>query len=156
MSATGTPLYDRISRLRRRFRPENRVARGLVDAAPLVDVALLLFLFFFVNSSFVIQPGIIVNLPESSFLSGARYGRTVVTISQEGMIFFNDERTTLEGLDSVLSQAVHDNPESTLIIEADGRVPHRKLIEIYNMAMEAGIQQVALGTRVSADHRATP
>ncbi len=150
MNSTSRPLYTRISKLRRRYRPENRIARGIIDAGPLVDVALLVFLFFLVNSAFVLQPGIIVNLPESAFVAGTQYGSMVVTISQEGLIFFNDERTTMEGLGLSFAQAVHEDPNAPLIIEADGRVRHRALVDVYNMAMDAGIKEIALGTRISS------
>lgn len=150
------PLYVRISKLRRKYRPENRIARGLVDVGPLVDVTLLVFLFFMVNSSFVVQPGIVVNLPDSPFAAGAHYSRLVVTISQEGLIFFNDERTTLEGLASSFRQAVHENPDATLIVEADGRVQHNTLVDIYNMAMDVGLEKVVLGTRVTSADGAEP
>ncbi|MFH0880287.1 MAG: biopolymer transporter ExbD, partial [Lentisphaerota bacterium] len=85
---------------------------------------------------------------ESPFYSGVPYEAMVVTISQEGMIFFNDERTALKGLAQAFAQAAHDHPEATLVIEADGRVLHSTLAEIYNMAMGAGIRKVALATRV--------
>jgi biopolymer transport protein ExbD len=149
MSTIDRPLYTRLSKMRRKYQPENRIAKGLIDAGPLVDVVLLVFLFFLVSSSFVLQPGIRMNLPESPFAAGASYRSLVVAVSQEGMIFFNDERTTLDGLASVFSQAVHDNPDAALLIEADGRVRHSVLVEIYNMAVAAGIEQITLGTQVS-------
>jgi biopolymer transport protein ExbD len=136
--------------MRRRFRPRHRLAAGRLDAAPLVNIALLLFLFYMVGSPFVLQPGVIVNLPGSSFHAGAPYGAMVVTISQEGMVFFNDERTTVKGLAAAFQQAAHDAPDSTLVIEADGGVRHSLLVDIYNMAEAAGIRRVALATRVTA------
>ena len=150
MKTTTGSLYDRIIKLKRKFRQENRIANGLLDAVPLVDIALLLFIFFIVNSSLVLRPGVVVKLPSSPFASGVEYGNLIVTISQESMVFFNDERLPLEGLSSAFSQAVHEKPGSTLIIEADERVPHSTLVKIYNMAMEAGIKEAALCTRVSA------
>lgn len=131
-----------------RYRPERRLSKGLLDAAPLVDVVLLLLLFFIINTSFVLQPGIQIDLPVTSFQSGISYGSLVVTIAQEGMVFFNDERTTLEGLGPIFMQAAHDDPEAGLLIEADGRVQHGTLVHVYNMATEAGLQHVTLATRL--------
>lgn len=116
--------------------------------APLIDVLFLLVLFLIVNSTVVLQPGVRVNLPVSSFEGGASYGAMFVTISQEGMVFFNDERTPLSGLASAFSQSIHMENESRLVIEADARVPHGRIIEIYNMAAEAGIKEVTLATRL--------
>ncbi len=65
-------------------------------------------------------------------------------------MFFNDERTTLEGLAFAFAQALHEDPEARLIIEADARVPHGTIVEVYNMASGAGISSVVLASRPSA------
>jgi len=135
----------------RRFMPLNRTICRLPDAVVLVDAALLVFLFFLVSSSFVLQPGITVDLPAAPFRAGENFNALVVTISQEGMIFFNDERTTMEGLASEFAQAAHENPKATLMIEADSRVSHGTLVDIYNMAVKAGIRKVSLATRVAPE-----
>ena len=86
----------------------------------------------------------------SDFEGGEPYGSLVVTIAQEGMIFFNDERKTLDGLGNAFRQAVHDDPTARVLVEADGRVPHSMLVRIYNMAKEAGIKEVTLATRMGS------
>ena len=149
-------VQDQLVYLRRRFRPRARPISRLVSVAPLVNLALLLFLFYVANSRFVLQPGIVVDLPVASFESGTQIGPMVVTVSQEGLVFFNDERTTLDGLEAAFAQAVHEHPGASLVIEADGRVQHNTLVNIYNMAMAAGIRQVALATRIQTAGPAIP
>jgi len=136
--------------LRRLFLPRRRLVRGILDPVPLANIVLLFFLFFLVSSSYVIRPGITVNLPTSFFSDGAPYGAFVVTLSQEGMIFFNDDRILLDGLSSAFAQAAHEQPGATLVIEADERVPYRTLVEIYNKATAAGMREVVLATRVAS------
>jgi biopolymer transport protein ExbD len=72
----------------------------------------------------------------------------VLTIAQEGIVFFNDERITLAGLSSAFAEARHRHPDATLLIEADRRIPYSQLVEIYNTALQAGIHDVALATRL--------
>src|ERR1700748_3182378 len=56
------PPYSRMALiLNRRLQP----LRGLVDLAPMLNVILLLLCFFLLSSSFILQPGIKVNLPRS-------------------------------------------------------------------------------------------
>ena len=148
MRTAVEPVYDRLAHMQRRFRPANRPARGIFDAAPLADIILLLFFFFILQSPFVIQPGIRVDLPGAEFTDGATYGSMVVTLSQEGLVFFNDERATLDGLGEAFKQSSHDRPDASLLIEADGRVRHEVLMRIYNMAREAGIREVILASRI--------
>ena len=149
-------ITERISYLRRRYRPHLHLFKGPIDVVPLVNVVLLFMLFFIIQSPFVMQPGITVNLPTSSFASGVPYGALMVTVSQEGLVLFNDERTTLEGLGPLLAQAVFEHPDASLVIEADGRVQHSTLVQIYNTATAAGIKSVVLATRIPSTGRQTP
>ena len=144
------PVYQRLCYMQRRFKPPVRMPRNLIPATALLSVMLIMLMFYVAGSRFVLQPGVIVNLPASSFDTGAPYGPMVLTISQEGMIFFNDERTTLEGLEAVFAQSAHEHPEATLVIEADGRIQQNRIVGIYNMAMAAGIKKIALATRISS------
>ncbi len=148
MIATEPP-GECVRRFRRRFPPRLRPLRGRIDPAPLVDVALLLFLFFLVRAPFVVQPAIRMELPASPLREAAPYGPMIVTVTQEGMVFFNDQRTTLEGLRTAFGRAAHEHPGGTLVIEADGRVPHGTLVRIYAMAMDAGLAEVALATALA-------
>lgn len=148
---TETPqakLVERVSYLRRRYHPHLRVARGRIDPVPLVNVVLLLVLFSLLNAPFVLQPGVTVDLPVAPFADGVGYGPAVVTLSQEGMVFFNDERTSLDALPAALALAVADHPQASLVIEADGRVAHNAIVQVCNMATAAGIRKVVLATRV--------
>ena len=149
MKASTGPLYDRIINLRRKYHKDNRIANGLIDSAPFIDVALLLFMIFILARVVVVQPGIAVDLPEAAAVTGADYRSLVLFISQEGHCYFEDERTPLDGLDSMFAQAVHENPEVRLLLEADRQVPYGTLVEIYNKAMLAGVQKLVLGTRIS-------
>ena len=43
-----------------------------------------------------------------------------------------------------------------LVIQADGRVPHETIVEIYNMAMRAGISKVAIAARLASEPGPVP
>jgi biopolymer transport protein ExbD len=144
------PVYERLVFLNRRYRLHNRRTRGFVDATSLVDVVLILFLFFLIQAPFVVQPGIRLDLPTTAFADGADYGTLVVTITQEGMVFFNDARITLDGLKEAFARAAHERPGFSLLVEADERVPHGSLVRIYTMAREAGIPDVILAGRAES------
>ncbi|HOW98659.1 MAG TPA: biopolymer transporter ExbD [Kiritimatiellia bacterium] len=147
MSPSFQPEIERLSTLRRRFRTRLRPATGPMATVPLLNVFLLLWLFHIVNSAFVLQPGIRMQLPAAPFTAGAHYGTRVVTLTQEGQIFFEDERVSLAELPAALAKAVGRTP-SPLLIEADGRVRHQVLVHIYAMATEAGFREVLLATRL--------
>ncbi len=147
MHAQDDQLRERLFHFRRRFNPAQRRIRGLLVLAPWLDVVVLLLLFFITQSSFVVQPGVVLELPVSESNGYARYGDLVVTIPQEGMFFFHDERMTLDGLARALAQEARLDSDRALLIEADQRITHHTLVEVYNMAVSAGLRQVLLATR---------
>ncbi len=141
---------ERLFYFRRHFHPTRRRVRGLLVTTPWIDLVLLVVLFFITQSSFVVQPGVVLDLPRAPAAGHARYGDLVVTIPQEGIFFFNDERMTAAGLADALARAAAANPDRALIVEADERIAYRTLMEVYNMAVAAGVPQVFMATRSPA------
>lgn len=143
------PMVERTY-FRRRFHTARRPLKGLMIVTPWINLVLLLLLFMITQSSFVVQPGVQLDLPVSIATGFARYGDLVLSVPQEGMYFFNDERMTAEELPGALAAAAQGNPDSTLIIEADQHITHRSLAQIYNFAEAAGLRRVLLATRSPA------
>jgi len=145
-----------LTYLKRQFHLTGRLDKGLLEPASLVDVVLILLLFFITSSSYVVQPGITVNLPEAGHPRGIEFSSLVVTISQEGMIFFDDQRTTVDGLASAFERMSFERRDHTLIIQADESVSNATLVRICNTAMEAGIKDVAIAARLPGPKPVAP
>jgi biopolymer transport protein ExbD len=148
MRIPDQPIQMQFRSVRRRFKGRYRRSVGPVDVAALLNVILLIGLFHFLAARFVLQPGVRVRLPVAPFLDGAVYGARVLTISQQGMLFFNDERMDLDRLEGALARA--PGGEEPLLIEADEGTPYGTLIEVYALAVQAGIRDVVLATRPPA------
>ncbi len=128
------------------YRPRRKLTIGSLGlVVPLVNVIVLAIMFFIVSSGLVLRPGISLELPQAEFVDGARYDTMVLVMTQEGMIFFNDNRVLLEELPLALSQAAHR--QNSIVIEADLRVQYGMVVRVINMAMAAGIQKINLSTR---------
>lgn len=131
-----------------RFAGQFRPKGAGFELAALIDLGLLVPLFLFVAQSFVVQPAVTLELPRVPFSEGVSPRSLVVTISRENMVFFNDERTTLDGLPLAFRDQVFKDPSVVLVVAADERVPYSTLMTVYNMAREAGVQKVALATDI--------
>ncbi|MBN1557938.1 MAG: biopolymer transporter ExbD [Lentisphaerae bacterium] len=145
------------SGLRTRFLPRSRLNRGLIGAAPWVDIVLLLIFFLLVDSKLVLQPGVRVDLPRAPFREGAAFGMTAVVLSVGGeggarreIVFFDDERflvsdeNQMRGLRSAFASRARRQENPGLIIQADKSVRHGTVVNVMNMALEAGVEQVTL------------
>ncbi len=146
--------------LRNRYRPEHRISRGMVTAAPWVDTVLLIVFFLLCSLPFVLQPGIVVELPFTNIGNGHSFGHTmVVTLQLEAAgeesareVVFFDDRYFLYGdqrdaLRDALQRAVKKRPDLPLIIKADHNIRHGLLVELYTMAADIGVREVNVATK---------
>ena len=140
----------------RRYRPRQRLFHNPLGLMPLVNLALLIMLFMILHASFVRQPCSAVQLPNAAFLNSAPYGLMAVTLTQEGLVFFNDEQMALDDLAAAFSKAVRDRKASAITIEADIRVPYGVIMRVMNIATAAGLQQINLATRPSFGEEVMP
>jgi len=139
--------------------------RGPVDTAPLANVILLLLIFFMLGSTFVLQPGIKVELPRSSWDFAVPAQSHIVTILLEPerrdpatgqalprapFLFLNDEIMNLPDLEARLERLGKDHPGQTLVIKADREVPNGVIVEIMNVAMSEKWSVVLATQRLDA------
>lgn len=129
------------------FKTHSDIAKGGIDAAPMVDVVFLLLIFFILSSSFVLQPGIKVDLQPSKVFTASPFQGLVVTVTRENLLFFNEQRTTMDTLQKSLQAAAQRARNQELIIKADKQVPVGTLVSLMSMAIEAGITAVSIATR---------
>ncbi|MEW6534230.1 MAG: biopolymer transporter ExbD [Candidatus Auribacterota bacterium] len=120
---------------------------GRFDITPLVDVVFLLLIFFMLSSSFILQPGIPVDLPQANETPQHQEENLVVTLTREHQLFFNNERVTFEGLQRRLRSMARKNKDGMLIIKADANTRHGRVVDIMNSARQAGIERMAIATQ---------
>jgi biopolymer transport protein ExbD len=130
-----------------RFKRNMTIAKGLMDMTPLIDVVLLLLIFFMLSSSFIFNPGVKVDLPEYTSTESLTKSDMVVTITKEGLYLYNDNSILLRELQNRFKQAANENPNARLIIKAANEVPHGVVVRVMVMAKEAGITNQAFATR---------
>jgi len=73
----------------------------------------------------------------AEFVAGAPYGARVVTLTRDGLVFFNDERIPLESLGAALHQAGRRDAALVLTVQADARVSYGDIVRVMNMATAA-------------------
>ncbi len=91
---------------------------------PLVNVVLLLLLFFLLGSSLILQPGVAVRMPESSFTMAPQLRAQFISITggAHPRVYFNDELTSVARLPEHLAR--HRPEEGSIIIKADRDAPY--------------------------------
>lgn len=129
------------------FKTHCQISKGLIDAAPLVNVVFLLLLFFILNSSFVMVPGIKVSLSSVDIPPIMSFQTMVVTVARDDMVFFKDQPVSMDKLEQTLREAVQQGRGHELIIKAGEQVSHGTEMQIMSAAYRAGITTINMAAR---------
>jgi biopolymer transport protein ExbD len=138
---------EAVLHLHRTFLPRRRTGRGFLTATVFLDAGLLFSAFVLATSHFVQKPGIRVDLPVASQTEGLQFNDMVLSISHEGLFFFNDEQVHLDRLETALRAAAEERPGIALILEADALTQQSVIAAVYDAANRAGFRQVFIATR---------
>lgn len=96
---------------------------GLFGIMPLLNVLLLVLVFYVLGSKFTLTPGVQVSLPVTSFALGTQQNAEIVSITggPAAAIYHRDREVTMDELRSHLSE--NQSAEKWLIIKADTGTP---------------------------------
>jgi len=115
-----------------------------IDIAPLIDIVFQLLIFFMLTSSFIMQPGIKVNLPKAVTSEIVKYEDIEILITSENVTYLNSKVITTAELKNFLQQAAKRN--QGILIKSDRRASLGRVVEIWDMARDLGISQINIAT----------
>jgi biopolymer transport protein ExbD len=115
-----------------------------IDIAPLIDIVFQLLIFFMLTSSFIMQPGIKVNLPKAVTSETVKAENIEILLTSENVTYLNGKVVTNDELKASLKQAAKRN--QTMLIKADRRASLGRVVEIWDMARDTGVTQINIAT----------
>jgi len=129
-----------------RFKGRMELEHGLkqIDIAPLIDIVFQLLIFFMLTSSFIIQPGIKINLPKAVTSEVVKYDNIELVVSSESVIYLNGKVINMRELKALFKQVAKRN--QTILIKADKRASLGRIVEIWDLARDMGISQINIAT----------
>ncbi len=118
------------------------------DVTPLVDCVFLLLIFFMLSTTFVVSPGIRINLPQAQAETVRHERKDLrVKLDAEGALYLGDQRASLEDLDVRFREAAREDRETMVVIEADEETAHKFVVDVMDRAKGSGLQRLAIATR---------
>lgn len=118
-----------------------------INMTQLIDVVLLLLIFFMISTSFVAQPGIAIRLPQAKSSDTHKGEQVRLTLTAAGLVFVGDERVSWENLPTVLTKQREGSTGALLVIKADTTVQHGFVVRAMDTAKQVGFQRIAIATR---------
>jgi len=126
---------------KRRLKPVSTV-----DLIPMIDVIFQLVVFFMVSSTFIITPGITLELPSSSTAEPVILSQLVITIVSENELYINDKTASLSTMANQLNNTeIKSKVENTnVIIEGDRKVSYSLMIKVLDILRKNGFTGISL------------
>jgi biopolymer transport protein ExbD len=122
-----------------------------INVTPLVDIALVLLVIFIVTAKLIVTEAVPLELPRASHTEQVQVV-FALSLPATGPTRVNGEAV---GDDAALVRlaraALRENPELRVVIDADGAVPHRRVIHALDLVKSAGIARVAFGALATDD-----
>ena len=116
-----------------------------INVTPLVDVTLVLLTIVMVTAKLIMTPAVPLELPRASRTDEVQVVFSI-TLPATGPTLVNGKPSMDDRLLARLArQALIENPALRVVIQADGAVPHRRVIHTLDVVRSAGVTRVAFG-----------
>lgn len=118
-----------------------------INMTPMLDVVFILLIFFIVTASFVKEAGIDVNRPEAATAVKKERANILVAISAKNEIWINKRRVDVRAVQANIERLHAENPQGTVVIQADKQATTDTLIKVMDASRAAGIYDVSIAAQ---------
>ena len=120
-----------------------------IDMTPMLDVVFIMLIFFIVTASFVKEAGIDVNRPEAATAVKKDRANILIAISDKGEIWINKRRVDVRAVQANIERLHAENPQGTVVIQADKKATTETLIKVMDASRAAGVFDVSIAAEDS-------
>ncbi|WP_348675224.1 biopolymer transporter ExbD [uncultured Abyssibacter sp.] len=115
-----------------------------IDLTPMLDVVFIMLIFFIVTATFVKEAGIDVDRPQATTAERQDLANILIAISPEDEIWIDGKRIDERDLATTVKRLHAENPQGSVVIQADRASTHKKLVVVMDAVQQAGVGQVAV------------
>ena len=115
-----------------------------INITPMLDVVFIMLIFFIVTASFVKEAGIDVNKPEGQTAVAKEKANILIAIDAEGAIWIDRRQVDPRAVRANIERLHAENPQGTVIIQADEDARTGVLVQVMDAARLAGVYDVAI------------
>ena len=128
--------------------PSNQSGNGIIsgiNVTPLVDVMLVLLVIFIVTAKIIVTPAVPLDLPHAAHGEEVQVVLSITVPLRGPMLVDGAPLPSDDALSAKARAAAAGNAEVRAVIQADGDVPHRRIIRVLDDLKGAGLTRIAFG-----------
>ena len=116
-----------------------------INVTPMVDVMLVLLVIFVVTAKIIVTPAVPLDLPRAAHGEEVQVVLSII-LPVRGAMLVNGAAVPDDGaFEERARAALAGSPDLRAVIQADGDVPHRRVVHVLDELKGVGITRVAFG-----------
>ncbi|NGX55283.1 MAG: hypothetical protein KR126chlam2_00914 [Chlamydiae bacterium] len=126
-----------------KFRTSLEPSNSLIDLTPLVDVVLLMLVFFIITSDILPLKSLNVENPAIDRIAPPRTSQILVVMDAQNVIYVGSKKEIVD-LDSFKESLSHEiqkhlaDADTTVVLSIDRRVEYGAFLRLFSLAQESG------------------
>ena len=126
------------------YRNEDEEAE--INMTPMLDVVFIMLIFFIVTTSFVRETGVEINRPLAESSEKLPQNAILIAITEHSQIWIDRRRIDKRAVRRNIERLLAENPDSSVVIQADQSAPTGTLITVLDQAKLAGAKKIAVSS----------
>lgn len=115
-----------------------------IDITPMLDIVFIMLIFFIVTTTFIKETGVEVNRPNASTAVTDKKGNILIAITENNEIWIDKRMIDIRAVRANVERMKAENPEGSVIIQADENSTTGLLVETMDQVRLAGVQNVSI------------
>lgn len=119
-----------------------------INIVPMIDIIFSILAFFIISTLYLTRSeGLPVNLPKAATAETQRTAQINVTVEPNGEIALNRQAIELNQLEEGVGQLIEPNSEAIVIINADEKVDHGRVVSVMDRLRRVKGAKLAIATQ---------
>lgn len=125
-----------------------------INILPMIDVIFAILVFFIVSSLYLTRSeGLPVNLPSAATAEVQKTKQITISLDGEGTLTIDSEPAQMSQLKAEIEQLIGQEPNVTVIVNADKTVEHGQVVEIIDQLRQIPQVQLAIAANKKQSDR---
>ena len=116
------------------------------NITPMLDVVVILLIFFIVTANFIKEPGLEINRPDSETSEITENAAILIAIGAAGEIYMDGRRIDVRQVKANVIRLIAENPQGSVVIQADVKSTAEKIVAVMDEVREAGVVDISIAS----------
>ena len=117
-----------------------------INITPMLDVVFIMLIFFIVTANFIKEPGLEVNRPDSDTSEIQENAAILIAIGSNDEIYMDGRRIDVRQVKANVIRMIAENPQGTVVIQADEKSTADTIIDVMDEVREAGVIDISIAS----------